>query len=116
MPGTGSDMNKAQMLAELAGEMDEQSSQYLTSLNELNNAKQLVRLASQTEWQPKVTRKRLFLLTSIFILFFLTLARRVNAESAGVACQGIIYQYAALAGGSRRRSEPFSVQDMECLW
>ncbi|KAG0066960.1 anaphase promoting complex subunit 5 [Linnemannia elongata] len=40
MPGTGSDMNKAQMLAELAGEMDEQSSQYLTSLNELNNAKQ----------------------------------------------------------------------------
>ncbi|KAF9157126.1 anaphase promoting complex subunit 5 [Linnemannia schmuckeri] len=41
IPGTGSDMNKAQTLAELAGEMDEQSSQYLTSLNELNNAKQL---------------------------------------------------------------------------
>ncbi|KAF8948044.1 anaphase promoting complex subunit 5 [Haplosporangium gracile] len=41
IPGTGSDINKAQTLAELAGEMDEQSSQYLTSLNELNNAKQL---------------------------------------------------------------------------
>ncbi|KAG0297649.1 anaphase promoting complex subunit 5 [Linnemannia gamsii] len=48
MPGTGSDMNKAQMLADLAGDMDEQSSQYLTSLNELNNARQ-----SQGESTPR---------------------------------------------------------------
>ncbi|KAF9129463.1 anaphase promoting complex subunit 5 [Mortierella sp. 14UC] len=41
MSGTRSDMNKAHMLAELAGDMDDQTSQYLTSLNELNNAKQM---------------------------------------------------------------------------
>ncbi|KAF9090392.1 anaphase promoting complex subunit 5 [Mortierella sp. GBA35] len=48
MPGTGSDGNKAQMLANLAGDMDGQTSQYLNSLNELNNAKQL-----QGESTPK---------------------------------------------------------------
>ncbi|KAF9905253.1 anaphase promoting complex subunit 5 [Linnemannia zychae] len=41
MPGAKSDTNKAHMLAELAGDMDDQTSQYLTSLNELNNAKQM---------------------------------------------------------------------------
>ena len=42
IPGYGSDVSKAQMLADLEGDMDDQTSQYLTSLNELNNAKQLV--------------------------------------------------------------------------
>ncbi|KAK3843048.1 MAG: hypothetical protein J3R72DRAFT_441487 [Linnemannia gamsii] len=41
MPGSSSDGSKARMLADLAGDIDDQTSQYLTSLNELNNARQM---------------------------------------------------------------------------
>ena len=58
---------------------------------------------------------RIVLADIYFDALLLTLARRVDSESAGVACQGSIYQHAALAGGSRGRSEPVSVQDMGCL-
>ncbi|KAF9932594.1 anaphase promoting complex subunit 5, partial [Linnemannia zychae] len=39
--GNGLDMNKARILSDFTGDMDDQTSQYLASLNELDNAKQM---------------------------------------------------------------------------
>jgi hypothetical protein len=65
------------MLADLAGDMDEQSSQYLTSLNELNNAKQLVKLDSHPGLRLKLTRRRLelTLLTTLWIFNSLDISK-----------------------------------------